>query len=590
MDDERIRKLLEDYSSDESCPSGSDIDEEELISQRSDESDTEEEFSNLLEPETTSSPATVTCPEEDNNSSIDRPYARYVYGKDHTKWNKDCYRTNVRTRSENIISVIPGVKGPARNVRSEYDCWKLFVCDEIIKEILVNTNCHIRNKQKPAPTKTQTSYMKELCKDELLAFIGLLYLAGLNKANRQNLNDLWRTDGTGIDIFRNTMSLQRFYFIMNCIRFDDSSTRLERKQTDRLAPIRSLHDKFVLHCQENYDPSEYLTIDEKLDSFRGRCVFVQYMPNKPAKYGLKSYLLVDAKSFYIVNLELYAGTQPPGPYNKSNKPFDVVDKLVQPISQSSRNITFDNWFTSYPLTQHLLSHHKLTSVGTIRKNKREIPASISNARGRDIHSSEFIFQKDTTLVSYVPKKNKVVLVISTMHHDNSIDVMTGDKRKPEMITFYNRTKGGVDVVDELCANYDVSRNSKRWPLTFFYSLLNMAGINSYIIRKENCSLPNLKRREFLRVLGLKLVENHLRTRKDTIGLHTSLRKRINDSLGEPSPAPPPKIAGIARRCQDCAYKKDRKTKHTCCKCNKFICMEHAETICKNCAAYSQDTN
>ncbi|XP_045450966.1 piggyBac transposable element-derived protein 4-like [Melitaea cinxia] len=369
MDDERIRELLEEYSSDESCPSGLDIDEEELISQRSDESDTEEEFSNLLEPETTSSPATVTCPEEDNNSSIDRPYA--------------------------------------------------------------------------------------------------------------------------------------------------SSTRLERKQTDRLAPIRSLHDKFVLHCQENYDPSEYLTIDEKLDSFRGRCVFVQYMPNKPAKYGLKSYLLVDAKSFHIVNLELYAGTQPPGPYNKSNKPLDVVDKLVQPISQSSRNITFDNWFTSYPLTQHLLSHYKLTSVGTIRKNKREIPASISNARGRDIHSSEFIFQKDTTLVSYVPKKNKVVLVISTMHHDNSIDVMTGGKRKPEMITFYNRTKGGVNVVDELCANYDVSRNSKRWPLTFFYSLLNMAGINSYIIRKENCSLPNLKRREFLRVLGLKLVENHWSAYKST---------------------------------------------------------------------------
>lgn len=65
------------------------------------------------------------------------------------------------------------------------------------------------------------------------------------------------------------------------------------------------------------------------------------------------------------------------------------------------------------------------------------------------------------------------------------------------------------------------------------------------------------------------------------GMHTSLRKRINDSLGEPCPAPPPKIAGIARRCQDCAYKKDRKTKHTCCKCNKFICRE---------AAYSQDTN
>lgn len=152
------------------------------------------------------------------------------------------------------------------------------------------------------------------------------------------------------------------------------------------------------------------------------------MPIKPAKYGLKNNLLVDAKSFYIVNLKLYADTKPSGPYDKSNKPLDVVDRLVQPISQSSRNITFDNWCTSYPITQYLLSHHKLTSVDTIRKNKREIAASMSNTRGRDKNSLDFIFQKDTTLVSYVPKKNKVVLVISTMHHDNSIDVMTGEEK------------------------------------------------------------------------------------------------------------------------------------------------------------------
>jgi hypothetical protein len=71
----------------------------------------------------------------------------------------------------------------------------------------------------------------------------------------------------------------------------------------------------------------------------------------------------------------------------------------------------------------------------------------------------FGFTADCTLLSYVPKKGKSVLAISAMHHDEVIDVETRDKLKPEVITFYNRSKCGVDLLDQLCATYDVSRNS-----------------------------------------------------------------------------------------------------------------------------------
>ncbi|KAJ8946433.1 hypothetical protein NQ318_014419 [Aromia moschata] len=60
-------------------------------------------------------------------------------------------------------------------------------------------------------------------------------------------------------------------------------------------------------------------------------------------------------------------------------------------------------------------------------------------------------------VSYVPRKGKVILLMSTLHDDDSVDE-SGDKL-PEIISFYNLTKGGVDTVDELSANYNVSRNS-----------------------------------------------------------------------------------------------------------------------------------
>lgn len=37
--------------------------------------------------------------------------------------------------------------------------------------------------------------------------IGLWDLAGLLKSNRQYLEDLWQTDGTGVKIFRAIMNL-----------------------------------------------------------------------------------------------------------------------------------------------------------------------------------------------------------------------------------------------------------------------------------------------------------------------------------------------------------------------------------------------
>lgn len=64
--------------------------------------------------------------------------------------------------------------------------------------------------------------------NELKAFLGLLYLAGLHRNNRLNLLNLWATVAGGIELFRLTMPLHRFRFLRNCIRLDDKSTHPER--------------------------------------------------------------------------------------------------------------------------------------------------------------------------------------------------------------------------------------------------------------------------------------------------------------------------------------------------------------------------
>lgn len=59
------------------------------------------------------------------------------------------------------------------------------------------------------------------------------------------------------------------------------------------------------------------------------------------------------------------------------------------------------------------------------------------------------FRDSMVLVSHVSKAGKNILLISTMHNDDKVDPET---QKPDIILSYNDTKGGVDVVDRLCAN------------------------------------------------------------------------------------------------------------------------------------------
>lgn len=80
----------------------------------------------------------------------------------------------------------------------------------------------------------------------------------------------WQTDGTGVEFFRLTMGLNRFQFLLRCLIFDDITDREIRKETDKLAAVRSMLDGFVRRCIENYTT---VTVDEMSEAFRGKCGF-----------------------------------------------------------------------------------------------------------------------------------------------------------------------------------------------------------------------------------------------------------------------------------------------------------------------------
>lgn len=199
-----------------------------------------------------------------------------------------------------------------------------------------------------------------------------------------------------------------------------------------------MFEDFVQICQDSYNVGELTTLDEMLKAFRGRCKFRQYIANKPAKYVIKIYTLVDARTFFTNNLEIYPGKQPQGEYDLGNYVASVVKRMTKPIDKSGLNVTMDNYFMDITLANDLNSNHRLTTVETVCKNKRQL-----HYYPEQLH----YYPNNCIITSYIPKKGKNVLVASTMYKKGVIDEETGDMQKPELITFYNVTKGAVNVVD-----------------------------------------------------------------------------------------------------------------------------------------------
>ena len=257
------------------------------------------------------------------------------------------------------------------------------------------------------------------------------------------------------------MSLKRFKIFLGAARFDDKNTRKDRQTNDKLAAIRDVFDKFVLKCTTLYRVSPYTCVDESLLDFRGRCSFRVYMPSKPAKYGLKVWALCDNGTYYAGNLQVYLGKQ--GNSVETEQGARVVKDLTRYINGSGRNITMDNFFTSYALAKYLLQNN-LTLLGTIRKNRKEIPKELHFKKSPE-YRSVFAFTEDATMVTYAPKKNKSVTLPSTMH--NQPDVDEDNKRKPIIILDYNTSKAAVDIFDKEIGSYSCSRKTRRWPMRIF---------------------------------------------------------------------------------------------------------------------------
>lgn len=158
-----------------------------------------------------------------------------------------------------------------------------------------------------------------------------------------------------------------------------------------------------------------------------------------------------------------------------------------------------------------------------------------------------------TLIQYQCKKNKTVLILSSLHPD--VIITDTNKKKPETVIFYNETKAGVDSIDQMAKAYTTKTPCFRWPVYVFYNVLDLAAINAFLVYKEVIS-SNISRRDFMYKLIEELCDNF--SKKDIS--YKNLKRKASNCNNS-----------TKKRSHCNVTKCKNKTSTKCQNCKKFIC-------------------
>ena len=102
---------------------------------------------------------------------------------------------------------------------------------------------------------------------------------------------------------------------------------------------------------------------------------------------------------------------------------------MQPIFKRGCSVTCDNFFTSLDIALYL-AEQKCSIVGTVRQNCRELPQVAK--RKKQQHETTLYTCTQTaviTLTLYQCKKQKLVVLMNTLHPDVAIPFHNNSKKK-----------------------------------------------------------------------------------------------------------------------------------------------------------------
>uniref|UniRef100_A0A672ZDD4 PiggyBac transposable element-derived protein domain-containing protein n=2 Tax=Sphaeramia orbicularis TaxID=375764 RepID=A0A672ZDD4_9TELE len=359
-------------------------------------------------------------------------------GRDGTVWTpiEPGEGTERNTQVPNFLTETAGPTPHAwTNIHSKLSAF-LCLCDEGMLEHI--RECTVAEARRSSAQRASW----DVSPAELKAFIALLYMRGANCGKNINMESFW-SEHWGNTFFMSTLPRNRFREIMRFLQFDKKETRTIRQKSDKFALMTDVWQRFTQNCVMCYNPGPDITVDEQLFPTKARCQFTHYVLNKPDKQGIRFWMAADTNSRYLLNGAPHLG-KTEGPLSTQSFGETVVLQLVEPFVGKGRSITTNQMFTSVRLANTLLS--KNTSlVGPVRPNRLELPPSVQ--RRTELFRTRLLKHGSITLTVYQCRQRKNITILSSQHQQ--VSICTDRRWRPETVSYYNRTKGGVDLLDQM---------------------------------------------------------------------------------------------------------------------------------------------
>jgi hypothetical protein len=252
-------------------------------------------------------------------------------------------------------------------------------------------------------------------------------------------------------------------------------------------------------------PYQELSLDETLVRAFGRIKFKVRIISKAARYGIKLYVVTDARTSFVLKVLVYTGkhTYSETTSESTLKTVQVVQQLCEPFKGSYRTIYVDRFYTSVELMKELYEM-KLFLTGTVVTNR--IPRALTIAKSSPQFKEMNRGDSKHHLYHYRDKSGKKCTAGLVCWKDrNMVYCLTNDSststedecmrrsqgglirlKRPAVIGEYNQYMGGVDVADmrRLHCNSTIM-GQKRWWLKLFFYLLDAGTSNALVLYNES---------------------------------------------------------------------------------------------------------
>jgi len=177
---------------------------------------------------------------------------------------------------------------------------------------------------------------------DMKVFVGILFYMGISKL--PELEMYWsQTYLLLAQPISELMSFNCFQQILRFLHLNDSDQQVSHGQPgyDALFKVRKLLDLIIPRLMLEYHVHEELAVDEAMIPFKGRLDFKQYMKDKPTKWGIKVFVLVDLRNGYVKCIQIYTGKNSELSKNEVGLTSSVVLELLEGLEQTHPKVFTD---------------------------------------------------------------------------------------------------------------------------------------------------------------------------------------------------------------------------------------------------------